>query len=260
MRRARSSWPIAAQISCAAGPRAGHRRRPPPICRAERGVAGLSPNRTLAVVSAVLRPARAIPGGDRPPQPGSRGRDRSRRQTAFILMFFQTDAPTIRARKAWRWVGSGSARCRTRRRSGPAESSPGRTAAAPRFLARRDGGPGRLRQGRAGSRIRGSVGLVRGEAPAGAACWASTRSRKTCWSSASTRAGKPGDQDWVMDAQPPLHNLWTRLVPLAARQGFTLLPYYEYKGALGLPNCPAAQPRLAAPRREALPRHPQDRR
>jgi hypothetical protein len=47
------------------------------------------------------------------------------------------------------------------------------------------------------------------------------------------------DQNWVMDAQPPLKDLWTRLVPLAAREGFTLLPYYEYKGSLGLPK---AQP------------------
>ena len=45
-----------------------------------------------------------------------------------------------------------------------------------------------------------------------------------------------GDQNWTMDAQPPLNNLWTRLVPLAAREGFALLPYYEYKGSLGLEN------------------------
>lgn len=43
-----------------------------------------------------------------------------------------------------------------------------------------------------------------------------------------------GDPNWTMDAQPPLNDLWTKLVPRAAREGFTLLPYYEYKGSLGL--------------------------
>jgi len=57
-----------------------------------------------------------------------------------------------------------------------------------------------------------------------------------------------GDQNWTMDAQPPLRDLWTRLVPLAAREGFTLLPYYEYKGSLGLPN---AQPQSLGWQRRA---------
>jgi hypothetical protein len=57
-----------------------------------------------------------------------------------------------------------------------------------------------------------------------------------------------GDQNWTMDAQPPLRDLWTRLVPLAAREGFTLLPYYEYKGSLGLQD---AQPRSLGWQRRA---------
>jgi hypothetical protein len=56
-----------------------------------------------------------------------------------------------------------------------------------------------------------------------------------------------GDQNWTMDAQPPLNDLWTKLVPLAAREGFTLLPYYEYKGSLGLQN--AKPPSLGWQRR-----------
>jgi hypothetical protein len=43
-----------------------------------------------------------------------------------------------------------------------------------------------------------------------------------------------GDQNWVMNAQPPMSNLWDRLAPLLADAGLELLPYYEYKGALGL--------------------------
>lgn len=42
-----------------------------------------------------------------------------------------------------------------------------------------------------------------------------------------------GDQNWVVNAQPPLADLWDRLVPRIAREGMDLLPYYEYRGALG---------------------------
>jgi hypothetical protein len=57
-----------------------------------------------------------------------------------------------------------------------------------------------------------------------------------------------GDPNWTMDAQPPLNDLWTKLVPLAAREGFTLLPYYEYKGSLGLRD---AQPQSLGWQRRA---------
>lgn len=47
-----------------------------------------------------------------------------------------------------------------------------------------------------------------------------------------------GDPNWVLNAQPPLTDIWERLVPFAAGQGFTLLPYYEYKGAIGYKEAP----------------------
>lgn len=43
-----------------------------------------------------------------------------------------------------------------------------------------------------------------------------------------------GDQDWVVNAQPPNRDLWTRLVPLAKAEGLEILPYYEYKGSIGM--------------------------
>jgi hypothetical protein len=43
-----------------------------------------------------------------------------------------------------------------------------------------------------------------------------------------------GDPNWVMDAQPPMVDAWNRLVPRVAALGLDLLPYYEYKGAIGL--------------------------
>lgn len=43
-----------------------------------------------------------------------------------------------------------------------------------------------------------------------------------------------GDQDWVVNAQAPLADLWDRLVPRLASERMALLPYYEYKGGLGL--------------------------
>ncbi|APW59726.1 hypothetical protein [Paludisphaera borealis] len=42
-----------------------------------------------------------------------------------------------------------------------------------------------------------------------------------------------GDENWVMNAQPPLNDVWDRLVPRIAAEGLDLLPYYEYKGAIG---------------------------
>jgi hypothetical protein len=42
-----------------------------------------------------------------------------------------------------------------------------------------------------------------------------------------------GDPSWVNNAQPPLVDAWDRLVPRVAALGLDLLPYYEYKGAIG---------------------------
>ncbi len=42
------------------------------------------------------------------------------------------------------------------------------------------------------------------------------------------------DENWVVDAQPPNRDLWTRLVPVVAAEGFEILPYYEYKGGIGM--------------------------
>lgn len=42
-----------------------------------------------------------------------------------------------------------------------------------------------------------------------------------------------GDPAWNNNAQPPLTDLWDRLVPRLAAEGLELLPYYEYKGAIG---------------------------
>jgi hypothetical protein len=42
-----------------------------------------------------------------------------------------------------------------------------------------------------------------------------------------------GDPFWMNNAQPPLTNLWESLVPRLAAEGSDLLPYYEYKGAIG---------------------------
>jgi hypothetical protein len=43
-----------------------------------------------------------------------------------------------------------------------------------------------------------------------------------------------GDQNWAMNAQAPNVDLWTRLVPKATAEGFNLMPYFEYKGSIGL--------------------------
>ncbi len=43
-----------------------------------------------------------------------------------------------------------------------------------------------------------------------------------------------GDANWVNNAQPPITDLWDRAVPRIAAEGLDLLPYYEYKGAIGL--------------------------
>jgi hypothetical protein len=43
-----------------------------------------------------------------------------------------------------------------------------------------------------------------------------------------------GDLRWVNNAQPPMTDLWDRAVPRISQEGLDLLPYYEYKGAIGL--------------------------
>jgi hypothetical protein len=43
-----------------------------------------------------------------------------------------------------------------------------------------------------------------------------------------------GDQHWANNAQAPNVDLWTRLVPKATAEGFNLMPYFEYKGSIGL--------------------------
>ena len=43
-----------------------------------------------------------------------------------------------------------------------------------------------------------------------------------------------GDANWVNNAQPPITDLWDRAVPRIAAEGLDVLPYYEYKGAIGL--------------------------
>jgi hypothetical protein len=58
---------------------------------------------------------------------------------------------------------------------------------------------------------------------------------------------RSGDEDWVVNAQPPLIDLWDRLVPRLAAEHMALLPYYEYKGALGLSS--ARPPSLGWQRR-----------
>jgi hypothetical protein len=47
-----------------------------------------------------------------------------------------------------------------------------------------------------------------------------------------------GDQDWIVNAQPPLTDLWDRLISRLGAEGMEILPYYEYKGALGLSKAP----------------------
>lgn len=54
-----------------------------------------------------------------------------------------------------------------------------------------------------------------------------------------------GDQNWVMNAQPPNVDLWNRLVPVATAEGLEVLPYYEYKGAIGLAPDSLAKQRRA---------------
>ncbi len=47
-----------------------------------------------------------------------------------------------------------------------------------------------------------------------------------------------GDGYWINNAQPPLTDLWERAVPRLAAEGLDLLPYYEYKGAIGWSGAP----------------------
>ncbi|QEH36716.1 hypothetical protein OJF2_53010 [Aquisphaera giovannonii] len=44
---------------------------------------------------------------------------------------------------------------------------------------------------------------------------------------------KGGDPDWINDAQPPMTDLWDRAASRLAGEGLDLLPYFEYKGAIG---------------------------
>ncbi|WP_165226222.1 hypothetical protein [Aquisphaera insulae] len=44
---------------------------------------------------------------------------------------------------------------------------------------------------------------------------------------------KAGDPDWINEAQPPMTDLWDRAVSRIGAEGLDLLPYYEYKGAIG---------------------------
>ncbi len=55
------------------------------------------------------------------------------------------------------------------------------------------------------------------------------------------------DWNWSMNAQPPLHDSWDRLVPRLTEEQLELLPYFEYKGAIGLAN--AQPPSLSWQRR-----------
>jgi hypothetical protein len=43
-----------------------------------------------------------------------------------------------------------------------------------------------------------------------------------------------GDEYFVINAQNPSKDLWNRLVPKATEEGMKLVPYYEYKGGIGL--------------------------
>ncbi len=52
-----------------------------------------------------------------------------------------------------------------------------------------------------------------------------------------------GDQSWVIEAQPPNRDLWTRLVQKAGEAGMDLLPYYEYKTGIGLTDDSLAKQR-----------------
>lgn len=45
-----------------------------------------------------------------------------------------------------------------------------------------------------------------------------------------------GNPDWVVEAQPPNRDLWTRLVPAVSAEGVEIVPYYEYKGSIGMPE------------------------
>ncbi len=68
-----------------------------------------------------------------------------------------------------------------------------------------------------------------------------------------------GDEDWVMNAKPPLADLWDRAVPRIAAEGLDLLPYYEYKGAIGRQSAKPVS--LAWQRRaEKLYHQPDDKR
>jgi hypothetical protein len=68
-----------------------------------------------------------------------------------------------------------------------------------------------------------------------------------------------GDQNWVMNAQPPLVDFWDRAVPRFAAEGLDLLPYYEYKGAIGMQSAKPVS--LAWQRRaEKLYHKPDDKR
>lgn len=54
-----------------------------------------------------------------------------------------------------------------------------------------------------------------------------------------------GDQNWFIDAQPPLRNILASLIPAIAAEGFEFLPYYEYKGSIGMAKDSFANQRRA---------------
>ena len=65
-------------------------------------------------------------------------------------------------------------------------------------------------------------------------CWRSTRLPRTCWSSASIRDGRAATRTGSTMPSRRITDLWDRAVPRIAAEGLDLLPYYEYKGAIGL--------------------------
>ncbi len=54
-----------------------------------------------------------------------------------------------------------------------------------------------------------------------------------------------GDSKWVVNPQPPNTDLWTRLVPAITAEGLEIMPYYEYKGSIGMAPDSFAKQKLA---------------
>lgn len=53
------------------------------------------------------------------------------------------------------------------------------------------------------------------------------------------------DGNWVIEAQPPNRDLWTRLALKAGEEGMELMPYYEYKTGIGMAPDSLAKQRRA---------------